>query len=60
MLIRSDMKLDRREIEDQKVKLAREQMKHESSLQKQKDDAAMEREQLKARTALQNKVVGQK
>ena len=50
----------KREIEDQKVKLAREQMKHESSLQKQKDDAAMEREQLKARTALQNKVVGQK
>ena len=50
----------KREIEDQKVKLAREQMKHESSLQKQKDDAAMEREQLKARTALKNKVVGQK
>ena len=49
----------KREIEDQKVKLAREQMKHESSLQKQKDDAAMEREQLKARTALQNKVVGE-
>lgn len=45
----------KREIEDQKVKLAREQMKHESSLQKQKDDAAMEREQLKARTALKNK-----
>ena len=50
----------KREIEDQKIKLAREQMKHESSLQKQKDDAAMEREQLKARTALKNKVVGQK
>lgn len=50
----------KREIEDQKVKLAREQMKHESSLQKQKDDAAMKREQLKARTALKNKVVGQK
>ena len=49
----------KREIEDQKVKLAREQMKHESSLQKQKDDAAMEREQLKARTALKNKVVGE-
>ena len=49
----------KREIEDQKVKLAREQMKHESSLQKQKDDAAMEREQLKARIALQNKVVGE-
>lgn len=50
----------KREIEDQKIKLARDQMKHESSLQKQKDDAAMEREQLKARTALKNKVVGQK
>lgn len=50
----------KREIEDQKIKLAREQMKHESQLQKQKDDAAMEREQLKARTAIKNKVVGQK
>lgn len=50
----------KREIEDQKIKLAKEQMSHESKLQKQKDDAAMEREQLKARTALKNKVTGEK
>jgi len=29
-------------------------------LQKQKDDAAMEREKLKARTAIKNKVVGER
>ena len=50
----------KREIEDQKIKLAKEQMQHESKLQKQKDDAAMERERLKARTALKNKVTGEK
>lgn len=50
----------KREIEDQKVKLAREQMKHQTALQTQKDKAAMEREQLKARTARANKVVGEK
>lgn len=50
----------KREIEDQKIRLAKEQMSHESKLQKQKDDAAMEREQLKARTALKNKVTGEK
>lgn len=50
----------KRDIEDQKIKLAKEQMQHESKLQKQKDDAAMEREQLKARTALKNKVIGEK
>lgn len=50
----------KREIEDQKIKLAKEQMSHESKLQKQKDDAAMERERLKAKTALKNKVTGEK
>ena len=50
----------KREIEDQKIKLAREQMNHEMKLQKQKDDAAMERERLKARTARANKVSGEK
>lgn len=50
----------KRDIENQKIKLAKEQMQHESKLQKQKDDAAMEREQLKARTALKNKVTGEK
>ena len=50
----------KRDIEDQKIKLAKEQMAHESKLQKQKDYAAMERVQLKARTALKNKVTGEK
>lgn len=50
----------KREIEDQKIQLAKEQMKHETELQKQKDKAAMEREQLKARTAIKNKVQGEK
>jgi len=34
-------------------------MKHESELQKQKDDAAMQREELKSRTALKNKTSGE-
>lgn len=50
----------KREIEDQKVQLEREKMQHETELQKQKDDAAYEREQLKAKTAMKNKVVGEK
>lgn len=48
------------EIENQKIQLEREKMKHESALQKQKDDAAYKREELKAKTALKNKVVGEK
>lgn len=50
----------KKEIEDAKINLEKEKMKHESQLQKQKDDAAMEREQLKARTALKNKVAGER
>lgn len=50
----------KKEIEDKKISLAKEQMKHESELQKQKDDAAMQREELKAKTALKNKVVGER
>jgi len=43
------------QIENKKIELERERMKHEKELQKAKDDAAMEREKLKARTALKNK-----
>lgn len=50
----------KREIEDQKIQLEREKMKHETELQKAKDDAAYKREELKAKTALKNKVVGEK
>lgn len=45
----------KREIEDQKIQLEKDKMKHEAELQSQKDKAAMEREQLKARTAIRNK-----
>lgn len=45
----------KREIEDQKIQLEKDKMKHETELQYQKDKAAMEREQLKARTAIRNK-----
>ena len=50
----------KKEIEDKKINLAKEQMKHETELQKQKDEAAMQREELKAKTALKNKVVGER
>ena len=50
----------KREIEDQKIQLEKDKMKHEIELQKAKDDAAYEREKLKARTALKNKTVGEK
>lgn len=50
----------KREIEDQKIQLEKDKMKHEAELQKAKDDAAYEREKLKARTALKNKTVGEK
>ena len=53
----ADMK---RDIENKKIELEKQRMKHENELQKQKDDAAMERERLKARTALRNKTVGEK
>lgn len=50
----------KREIEDQKIQLEKDKMKHEAELQKAKDDAAYEREKLKARTALKNKTSGEK
>lgn len=50
----------KREIEDQKIKLERDKMKHETELQRQKDEAAYEREKLKARTALKNKTTGER
>lgn len=50
----------KREIEDAKIQLEKDKMKHESQLQAQKDKAAMEREQLKAKTALRNKTVGER
>lgn len=50
----------KKEIEDAKIQLEKDKMKHESQLQAQKDKAAMEREQLKAKTALKNKTVGER
>lgn len=45
----------KRDIEQKKIQLERDMMKHETQLQKQKDEEAYRREQLKARTALKNK-----
>lgn len=50
----------KREIEDRKIQLEKDKMKHETELQKAKDNAAYEREKLKARTALKNKTSGEK
>lgn len=50
----------KKEIEDRKIDLEKQRMNHELQLQKQKDDAAMEREKLKSRTALKNKVSGER
>lgn len=50
----------KREIEDQKIQLEKDKMKHETELQRAKDEAAYEREKLKARTALKNKTSGEK
>lgn len=49
----------KREIEDQKIQLEKDKMKHETELQKAKDNAAYEREKLKSRTQLANKVPGE-
>lgn len=49
----------KREIEDQKIQLEKDKMKHETELQKAKDDAAYEREKLKAKTQLKNPVIGE-
>ena len=50
----------KREIEEQKIQLEKDKMKHETELQKAKDDAAYEREKLKAKTAIKNRVPGEK
>jgi hypothetical protein len=50
----------KKNIEDKKIELEKERMKHEMDLQKQKDDAALEREKVKARAAIRNKVSGEK
>ena len=50
----------KKEIEDKKIQLEKDRMKHEMALQKQKDDAAMAREKVKAATARANKVSGEK
>lgn len=50
----------KREIENKKIELEKQKMKQEMELQKQKDKEAYKREQLKAKTARANKVVGEK
>lgn len=50
----------KREIENKKIELEKQKMKQEMELQKQKDKEAYKREQLKAKTAIANRVVGEK
>ena len=50
----------KKEIEDKKIELEKQKLEAQKQLQKQKDNAALERERLKARTALKNKTVGEK
>lgn len=50
----------KREIENKKIELEKQKIKQEMELQKQKDKEAYKREQLKAKTARTNRVVGEK
>lgn len=50
----------KKEIEDKKIELEKQKLQAQKDIQKQKDDAALERERIKARTALKNKVAGEK
>jgi hypothetical protein len=50
----------KKDIEDKKIQLEKEKMEHETKLQKQKDDAALEREKVKGRYALRNRASGEK
>jgi hypothetical protein len=50
----------RNSIEKQKIELEKKKLVEAKKLQAQKDKAAMEREKLKAKTALRNKVSGEK
>lgn len=49
----------KREAENKKIQLEKDRMKHETELQRMSDKAAMDREKLKAKTALRNKAVGE-
>jgi hypothetical protein len=50
----------KKQIENKKIDLEKEKLKAQKELQKMKDKAAMDREQLKAKTAIRNKVSGEK
>lgn len=50
----------KRDVENKKIQLEKDKMKQEIELQKQKDAEAYKREQLKAKTAIKNKVTGEK
>ena len=50
----------KREVENKKIQLEKDRMEHEMKLQAAKDKAAMERERLKAKTAIRNKVAGER
>jgi hypothetical protein len=58
--IEKDKIKSHQEIENKKMELEREKMAMQEKLQKNKDEAAMARERLKASTALKNKTAGER
>ena len=50
----------KKDIEEKKVALEKQKLQSQKELQKMKDDAALEREKLKAKTVLKNKVSGER
>lgn len=60
--VRAQEKADKNKavIEKRKIALEEKKLKNAEKIQKMKDEAAMKREQLKAKTALANKTVGEK
>lgn len=58
--VKKEMEQKKNDLEKRKLALEEKKIEAASKLQKQKDDAAMAREKLKAKTAIKNKVSGEK
>jgi len=57
---KKDIESKRIELENKRLEIEYRKIKSSEKMQKMKDDEAFKREKLKARTAIKNKVVGQK
>ena len=58
--VKKEMEQKKNDLEKRKLALEEKKIEAASKLQKQKDDAAMAREKLKAKTAIKNKVSGER